>query len=231
MGKNVALIVTLITVIMGAVVPASSQGQERVTQVFHIEHIEVEKLASILKVYGGTVKAQPDLGLIVWNGPPELLDAIESAVTALDVPQKAEETIELTAYLLTTTPGGTAQEPPEDLSSVVAQVKKLMHIEEIGLLETTTIRCRNRSGSRIISALTMGDGKQDLGYKLEFKYAEILGDEGERSVYLKRLELGVGSGRIDTDIDLPVGKMMVIGKTSTKPDATPVFLVLTASVS
>jgi hypothetical protein len=76
-------VICVVAFVVVAVIPAISQGQEKgktlvsptptidgdnVTQIFRIEFADVEDIASVISLFGGIVRPQPDLSVIAWTG-------------------------------------------------------------------------------------------------------------------------------------------------------------------
>ena len=133
MLEKFAVLCVVAFIVIG-VVPAVAQGQDQgktlvpptptvdganVTQIFRIEFANVEDIASVISLFGGIVRPQPDLRVIAWTGPESQLPAVEAAIRSLDVAPVPAPNVEITVYFVMAAKGGSGKTSvPATLDSV-----------------------------------------------------------------------------------------------------------------
>jgi hypothetical protein len=155
------------------------------------------------------------------------MPAVEDALKRLDVPVRASRTAEITAYVLvaadSTRPG--LMPVPQELQSVANQLKNLLAGGTLYLADT--VIARSLEGTRLV--LTGSTGLD----------AQISIREGTpASVRLQNLRVNVqndtnrGPANFNTDIEVPVGSFVVVGKATRQSSGggEAAILVMTAKV-
>jgi len=96
-------------------------GQESVSRIVKLKHVNPDSLFSVLGVLAGKqVRWQPDakMRIIALNGPASNLDALEEAIHRLDVPQPVEKNVELTFHMMLGSAQAESISVPPDLGDV-----------------------------------------------------------------------------------------------------------------
>lgn len=208
--------------------------------VIELRHIKANYAAQLAAAFGdGKVKFHflGDSPNLVINGPPELLAAIETAIKKADVPPKPAPNVELTFYVLAGGEGASGGPLPEELSGVAKQVKGLLGMTALKLVESIQIRSRAGAGGEASGVMGKSTGNPSL-YQLRFGEVSVEGEPGARFLRLSRLKFGgkiaTGSNYLETgfntDVDLRDGQKIVIGKSSLDTSGTPYFVVVTGKV-
>jgi hypothetical protein len=208
--------------------------------VIPLRHIKGHYAAQLANAFGdGKVKIQnfPDSPNLVLNGPPELLSIIESAIKKADVPPTAAPNVEVTFYILAGGEGAQGSPLPEELSGVARQVKGLLGMTALKLVESIQIRSRAGTGGEASGVMGKSVGNPSL-YQLRFGELSVEGDPGGRLLRLSHLKFGgkiaTGGSYVETgfstNVDLRDGQKIVIGKSSLDTSGTPYFVVVTGKV-
>jgi len=226
----------------------SARGRERVTRVFKLQHADPRDVAQVINVFGGSVTPQPDLGVIVWSGPSEVLPGVDAAVAGLDVPPPPTRNLELTVHLLAALPSTSgAATLPDDLAGVATQLRKVMAIPAVRLVDTAVLRLRERSRNKSLAAVLHADSRTEAAYRLSLRKVELAGEGDDLTFRLDGLQFTVtvpvappagSDGKanairevgLDTDIDLRPGQKVVVGKVSAGELSDALILVITGKV-
>jgi len=191
---------------------------------------------------GAGVLVRSDNEHLVLSGPKDQVAAMEEIVKQLDVAPAPAPNIETTVYMLVASEAQAAGGMPAELGPVVTQLKSLFPYKGYRLLDSFILRSRSGLGAEA-SGFVPGTGFP-LAYQAKFGHAFVdSGDKG-RIVRINNLKLGmrvpVATGTppttyfdvgINTDVDVPEGKKVVVGKTSSieGPDSA-LILVISAKV-
>lgn len=223
-------------------------GRDRVTRVFKLQHADPRDVAQVINVFGGSVTPQPDLGVLVWSGPAEVLPGVDAAVAGLDVPPPPTRNLELTVHLLEALPSASnAATLPDNLIGVGTQLRNVMAIPAVRLVDTAVLRVRERSRNKSLVGVLHTDAGSQGAYRMSFRNIELSGDGEDLTFRLDGLQFSVTvpvasppgtDGRpnavrevgLDTDIDLRPGQKVVVGKVSAGELSDALILVITGKV-
>ncbi|MFN7648715.1 MAG: hypothetical protein ACK6DY_10445 [Acidobacteriota bacterium] len=208
--------------------------------VIQLKHIKVGYGLQLANAFGNgkvNVQTRPDSPGLVLSGPPELLAVIESAIRKADVPLTPAPNVELTFYILAGGEGANGGPLPEDLSGVAKQVKGLLGMAGLKMVESIQIRTRAGSGGEASGVMGKSVGNPSY-YQLRFGEVLVEGEPGARFLRLGHLKFGgkiaIGQNYVETgfntDVDLRDGQKIVIGKSSLDTSGTPFFIVVTGKV-
>jgi hypothetical protein len=170
------------------------------------------------------------------------VQAVAEAVAKLDVTPPPAKDVELTAYFLMA-----AQQPtqvtdlPSELNEVATQLKKVMNFRGFRLLNSTIVRTRDGELALIEGAAGQPPSRAD--FSLRINRVDIGAGEKEPTIHLHGLKFSISasptpsagplstekanSAQIATDIDVPEGQKVVVGKTSFEISDNAVVLVWT----
>jgi hypothetical protein len=253
----------VVTVIFVLAIPWLLVGQV-IQKVVPIKNLTAgdsfNRMVNLLGTFRGpklSFSADPVLRLIAINGEPEAVSALEQVIKTLDVPPAVtqQQNVEVTAYLVIASPQAGPSKVPQDLESVVKQVKSVFPYQSYQTLETILLRVRNgqngfTSGNAPAPGLT-GENEQRSSYEFRFQSVGVTSSDKVRSVRIDGLNLqlrvpyrqvwtaddGVKKERfssrdtrINTDIDLREGQKVVVGKSNIDGSDNALILVLTARV-
>jgi len=184
-------------------------------------------------------------GVIIIRGSMSHVQAVADIIKQLDVPSPPAKDVELTAYFLAATPQPTqATDLPPELNEVATQLKKVFNLRGFRLLNSTVLRIRDGEGGHTQGAA--GQPPSGAEFFLQITGMDIGAGEKEPIIHLHRLNFSISatptpaegklstgktsSAQIATDIDVPVGQKVVVGKTSFETSDNAMVLVLTARV-
>ncbi len=208
--------------------------------VITLRHIKSEYAFQIANAFSnGKVIFQmtPGSPNVVMSGPPESLAIVENAIKKADVPEPPPQNVELLVYVLAAADGAGGSPLPEDLAGVAKQMKGVLGIPTLRLIESIQIRARVGKGGEATGILGKSADRPNL-YQLRFNEVTVQDTATGRSLRLSGLKFGgkisTGTSYVDTgfstDIDLKEGQKVVIGKSSLDTSGTPYFVVVTGKV-
>ena len=194
-----------------------------------------------------------ELKLLVVNGSPEAIKAIEDALKTLDVPASAPpavKNVELTFHMILAKPNKNGA-LPQPLEAVQKNLEALFGFKGFHLLETAYIRTRDGSQSEAFGAAP-NPMDADSGWRITYQlrvHASVIPSDKGNVVKLDQLRLGlkmpVVSGidkntnkpqfqfvetGINTQIDVREGQRVVVGKANVNASDGAMVLVVTAKV-
>ncbi len=226
-------------VILLAFVAVVLWGQNT-AMLIELRHIGPGLAAQIASAYGdGKVNVSTNASTLILSGPPEQLTVIHGVIRKADVPTpaKARKNVELTFYVLAAGDPGGRDLLPDDLAGVAKQVKGVLGVPALRLVESIQIRSREGRGGEASGILGKSAGAPNI-YQLRFGEVRLQGEANARSLRLDSLKFGAkilsGNSYIDTgfstEIDFKEGQKVVIGKSSLDTSGTPFFVVVTGKV-
>jgi hypothetical protein len=161
---------------------------------------------------------------LILSGPKDTVAGFEEIIKQLDVAPVAKKNIETTVYMvvasLQASSGATV---PAELDPVVKQLKGVFNYKSFRLLDSFVLRSRDTEKAVTNGFLTPLDTTLPAGTKIsyQFQYGRVSldGSEANRVIRYDNLRLGIrlpGANDIgiSTDVDVPEGKKVVVGKTS-----------------
>ncbi len=187
-----------------------------------------------LCIFHAEVVPQPALRIISVRAPQELMSAIEDAVKRLDVPQAGPKSVELIVQILVASDQNETmlRTVPASLKAVVDQLKAILPYKQYYLLDTqigTAVDSRNISLSGDVVGLR---SKPDeiTQYRFDTTVRIGNGDTLASTVRLSGLNYRFPTAQIGiaTDLDIPIGKQVVVGKASSGDRAF--ILVVSATI-
>jgi hypothetical protein len=191
---------------------------------------------------GVNVSAAPGSHLVLLTGSKENVAAAEEALKRIDAPRKS---IELTFQVLdaTTQPG--EEKVPADLEAVVKQLRSSFVYKSFRLVDTLQLRTQEGANGKVNGVVPREKGGPLLRVlQVEFRSTSVTQDTNSSTVHLERLAVhsdipngSDGKGLtyyaktgIETSIDIPDGKKVVVGKANMDGEAGAYFLIVTAKV-
>ena len=223
-------------------------AQDRVQKVVAIKHGNRNGILHTLQELAptnGMVISTSDDDHIILSGPKETVAGFEEIIKQLDVPPAIKKNIETTVYMIAASmQTGNAAPLGAELEPVAKQLRNIFNYKTFNVLESFVLRSRDgESGDT--AGLVLSEESPAL-YKMRyvFRYRRVSldGTDAQKSVRFDQLNLlvKVPVGRaqtsfedanISTEVDVPEGKKVVIGKTSgvLGPDSA-LILVISAKV-
>jgi hypothetical protein len=189
--------------------------------------------------------------VLTVTGSASTVETVADAVKTLDVPPPPTKDVELTAYFLVAKrQASQADDLPPALKPVVAELRNVLNYQSFSLLNTALIRAHDGAGSRVDGVA--GDGTLVADFSLRLNRLNVEPGEKGATVHIHDLDFVLTSkeskpegksdetkpspsptslARIETDIDVPVGQKVVVGKTAFGSADNALILVLTAKVT
>ncbi|MDE0164599.1 MAG: hypothetical protein OXH92_17925 [Bryobacterales bacterium] len=225
------------------------------SKMIKLEHINPSSVYDLFRRLPGNLQTDSELGLMVVYGPPSTLEFVEEAVKQLDVPsvrpaQSKNRNVEITAWLVG---AGRAGDSGSDvaplLRPVIGQLQERFPYQGYRLLETTTLRLRSRTRSREPSRISglipdlAVEGASPASYEFSVYLnaiqstssghtisADYVWLEAKIPVRTSAGSLNYSQIQIQTQMALPAGKTVVVGKAGVQGVVDGIFLVLQANI-
>jgi hypothetical protein len=229
------------------------QKSEQVRKVLRLKYVSVRSLGEIFQGWNVVITGSETLGVAALRGEPETVAEVEQVIRELDVPstQPDAETdrrnAEVVFYLLS------GREESEDdlknigaLEPVVRELKKKFPQRGYRVLETAVATARRSSKVEITGTLGSlpNAPPSPVIYTIRSQVFPLAG-EPAATVWLKDLHLSMRVPvyadeqrrsfsfmdiGIQTDLYVPGGHTIVVGKTAASESLGTLFLVVTARV-
>jgi hypothetical protein len=210
--------------------PAQDKSAGIITRTIDVKNADVNRIIDILraiaKTTGTTMAPDQANKLIILSGNPDRIAEMESLIRRMDVPPSPSQdiSIELTAYLLVAGETASVGQPvPAQLEPALKQLRSTFTYKSYQLLETLWMRNRvgnkaETTGSFPVSELEAkgleAKGRNAGVYALSCLISHVTHDGKGDVIHLDSLYIASGRSRIDTNIDIRPGQMVVVGKTS-----------------
>jgi hypothetical protein len=199
----------------------------------------------------GIATAQPDLHAIsIGTSDPSFLKLAEEIVKRYDVPRATPDAththgVEIVAHILLAGPKGSSGDAlPADLEPVAKQLRSVFGYTDIRLLDSALILGREASRSDVIGSLRgfMEDQKRPAEYRITIHKIWVEPSGKGNSVTLEGFGFSAKvpyeilgqyqSTNIDfsTDLSIPEGQKVVVGKAHAGTTDGALILVLSARV-
>jgi hypothetical protein len=228
---------------------AALVAQERVQRVITIKNGNLGPILRTMRELlppGSNVLVSSDNEHLILSGPKEAVSGLEEVIKQLDVPPQAKNNVETTAYMIVASlqPANASPMPP-DLEPVVTQLKALFPYKGYRLLDSFVLRSRHGEHGEASGFVPVANERSKILYSYQYNRVRIDKSEKGNVVRFDHLSLRVNfpiglnaksevnyvTAGIETDVDVPEGKKVVVGKTSAVegPD-NALILVISAKV-
>lgn len=212
---------------------------ERTQKLVTLRYADPVTVNALLQRFPVGISITSSSRTITLFGTPAGITAAEEAIKQLDVQPK---NVELTVYFVV---GSDQNQPtgappiPQDVESVVAQLRKTFAFKEYRMLDALTLRTRSGVGAETSGVL---DRPGTVPRLTQFRIRAANVSEDGTAVRIDGLKAGLkiptqgkdGTQYIDTglntDVDVKVGQKVVVGKSSLAGPDTALFLILSAQV-
>lgn len=230
----------------------SMLADELVTKVITIKHGNMVQIFHTINgvLQGSGVLASNDGDHVILRGNKDTVAGFEEMIKQLDVAPAVKKNIETTVYMIVASAqAGSATPMPTELDPVVKQLKSVFTYKAFRVLDSFVLRSRDgEQGDTNGFVPPLPDANVPANTKItyQFRYHRVTADGGDggRVVRFDQLRLfikmPVGDGRgafsyldagIATDVDVPEGKKVVVGKTSAVEGSDgALILVISAKV-
>ncbi len=229
--------------------PAEEEIKEGRTALFTPKYIDVRQLQSVLGLLNADVEINSSLNLIAARSADEdELETIRRIVETLDVAPETEPNVELTAYILLSSPGETAPaDIPAELGEVIDRLAARFDFGTLRLLDSIFLRVGGGSGGRIEGSLPAGSGAQTTtaplpgglaSFQFHFDSATVFRQGDAEVVRLDALTFavigenpaGVHRALLRTDVEIIAGEKAMVGKATPRGGDDTLFLLVEAEV-
>lgn len=256
MRKERAFFLTLIVAFLTLAIPTSGQEKQasqkaapgaQTVKVIPLKYGVPSRVAHLLGDLGVNLMADDTLKVVTVTGNASLVEDVEEAIKKLDVPPPRARSLDITAYFLL----GTRQtvedaNVPKELDEVINQLKRVLSYQGFHLLDSALIRTMDGE-SAVVSGVANSQGEK-ADFHFGFNHAQIIQEGNATTIRIRDLNFVMErpessvetkeivtrqpktSAQIRTDIDLPEGVKVVVGKTSFYTPDNALVLVLTAKV-
>jgi hypothetical protein len=207
-------------------------------KIFQIKYADAGQLQRALAVFRGEIKFAGGR-LLTVSAPKEIMPAIEDAIKRLDVPSPSKNA-ELTAFVLMASNESNADTGvTAGLQPVVNQLRGVLAYKNFQLLDTLIARGSDQHTITLRGTLTVAGPPMPTTYTMTGLFS--IDDRNDKAPLLQvknmHFDLSVpvdipGGGfqyqqiGVDTDVDIPRGQQIVVGKATY--GAKAFILVMTA---
>jgi len=244
-----ALIVAFLTL----AIPTSGQEKQapqkaapggRTVKVIPLKYVDPSRVAHLLGDLGANLMADDRLRVVTVTGDASLVGAVEEAIQKLDVPPPPARSLDITAYfLLGTRQSAEEANVPKELDEVINQLKRVLSYQGFHLLDTALIRTMDGESASVSGVANSQGEKADFHFG--FNHVQIIQEGKVTTIRIRDLNFVMErpvetkqvvtpqpktSAQIRTDIDVPEGLKVVVGKTSFYTPDNALVLILTAKV-
>lgn len=224
-----------------------SRPVDVVTKLVRLEHADPNKVAYLLRAAGASASYDDALHVLVISGSPSDVASLEQTAKELDAAstQTPSSNVELTVYILGAANSTDSGSVPKNLQSTVDQLKSLFPYSSFQLLETIFTRGRIGQQSSARGTLQVFKGQTDTvppNYDFRYKLDSIAMGTAQPVVHISDFYFNaafvVKTGNqmqqmrtaVQTNLDIPAGKKVVVGKAGAGGDHA-IFLVVEAAVT
>lgn len=225
-----------------------SRPVDVVTKLVRLQHADPHKVRNLLAGAGASVSWDDALHVLVLSGTPSDVASLEQTAKELDAAsaQARSSDVEMTVYVLgassDATDGGSV---PKSLQSTVEQLKPMFPYSSYQLLETVLTRGGTGQQSRVRGTLQpfkSQTGMFPLIYGLDSNIGGITFSSSPPIVHINSFYFNCSFPvkysdksatvpmEINTSLDIPTGKKVVVGKAGAGGDHA-IFLVVEAAVA
>jgi hypothetical protein len=186
------------------------------TRIFPVRYIDPNQLYQALVMFRAQFSPNTQLRLISARAPKEIMPAIEDAIKRLDVPTPAiNKSAELMVYVLMASdqaePGAAM---PAILQPVITQLRSVLAYKSFQLVETLLGRGTDGRRMRLAGTLQgIGLGTAEpMPYSLDAQFNIQNPDGKTPALRLVEMAFRLGGVAIATDVEIPQGQQVVVGK-------------------
>jgi len=222
--------------------PAPPPNQQKL---YILKYADPRRVQELLNVFGGNVamSANTEMRALSVTAPPSVLQAIDEAISKLDIPAATPKDFDFTVYLVV----GTEAENigtgglPKDLDSVVTQLRGAFSFKNYRLLDLLAIR--SRAGQPVSTQseggmVQFGNISRVVNTNFNIRSATLSPDGA--TIRLERMtcriiipveespgHYGQENLTLDTDLDIKEGQKVVVGRMG-MTNQQAMFVVITA---
>jgi hypothetical protein len=228
----------------------ASNAQET-QDVIEIKHADINRIYSTIHELTGNMPVRVTMygSSLVLHGQKESVAAVEEVIKKLDVAPPAQKNVELTVYMIVASAQAASESLPANLDDVLKQLKAVFPYRGYRLLDNFVLRSRDGQSGDTSGFLPAFFGasastSEKITYHFHFRRVSLPSGDAAQGIRLDELSLDLKvpvhptptqtsfeGASIRTDIDVPEGKKVVVGKTSVVEGSEgALFLVISAKV-
>jgi hypothetical protein len=185
-----------------------------------VKYLDSAATLKALCIFPAEIVPQTGQHLISVRAPAANMPAITDAIKRLDVPQVGPKSAELTIYVLVGSDQDETLRPfPASLKPVVDQLNGVLSYKQFYLLDTlmaTSVDNRHVQMSGDVRGLSPapapGQAPRDTNYVFRAEVRIGNDEQAAALVRLSNLNFQIGGMSISTDVDIPQGKQVVVGR-------------------
>ncbi len=195
----------------------------------------------------GMVISTSDNDHLILSGPKDTVAGFEEIIKQLDVAPVVKKDVETTVYMIiASAQSANAASLPPELDPVVKQLKNIFNYKGFRVLESFVLRSRDGEHgdtNGFLPPLENLPPGNKISYQFQYNKVSIDGAENAKVAHFERIRLAIrvpiavptGTTSVDasisTDVDVPEGKKVVVGKTSALEGSDgALILVISAKV-
>ncbi len=217
-------------------------AQDRTTQIVELKYLEPNSVKFMIGAFRVELNEASGSRFISLTGSKENVAAAEEALKQIDVPKK---NVDLTFHVLAATAKPSDEKLPPDLEPVVKQLKASFVYQGFHLVDTLQLLVQEGVSGSVTGGVPREsvEGLMSL-LALDFRSTSVTSDTKGTNLHIERLHFrntlpngGDGKGGInyvqtgiETSIDVPEGKKVVVGKANMNGAPGAYFLIVTARV-
>jgi hypothetical protein len=195
------------------------------TKIFQIKYVEPSELRRALSMFRADMQESGGaLRVLSVRAPKEIMPAIEDAIKRLDsMPSSPSRSADLTVYILMGSDQPDTGAPlPASLQPVVTQLKSVLAYKGYQLADTLIARGTDGRNIQLRGALPIAlpalpntpPAPANPNYNLQGRF-RIENPDGKAPVLrLNEMQFTLGSVNINTDVEIPQGQQIIVGKAS-----------------
>jgi hypothetical protein len=230
--RSFALIATLFAALLSAQGKKEEPKTKSVQKIFQIKYADPRAVDQALQIFGCCTRPTPYLGVVSVSVPPDVMPLVENAIKQLDVPSAGPQNFEIVAWLISATnadaEGG---QIPRDLDEVVKRITSTFGLKHFRLIDTLLLRTRSGERANVSGQVMLGTPPKSAATILQIKSASVTPGEKGNIVHITNLDVRLNpASQIQSDIDIPEGQRVVVGKSSMDAPDKALIVVLTAKV-
>ena len=178
---------------------ASDAPAEKSTRTFLLKYVDADQIRRLFSNYSYPMTANRDFNLLTVTAPAGFQTKVEEAIKEYDLQPIPARNIELTVYAVT---GADAAAPvPKELEPIEKQFTAGGVYKGVRLTDTQVIRVR--------------PGQPGESGSIRLRAAWVSAGDKNRVISFDGLKVNFKTATLSTDIDIPEGQAVVIGKAGT----------------
>lgn len=185
------------------------------TRIFPVRFADPNELWVALKMFRAETQPNPALKVISVRAPKEIMPAIEDAIKRLDVAVPAtSKNADLTVYVLMASDQPDTGALPSGLQPVVNQLRGVLTYKSFQLVETLLARGSDNREIRLQGSLqgVRSGAVEATGYSLGGRFHIENPDGKTPTLQIRNMQFTLGQVMISTDVEIPQGQQVVVGK-------------------